>query len=616
MAFKFKFTAVSVISVAIVITIVINLFASINRNTLSVFESFDSSVAVPNSTITNARKEVTEVDIPLKTSASSIVNRVPLVSQYSKTIAKENAETILKTTDLQLRSESENFRFDVNENLKISANLHTCDREIDVQLSRPQLVGEALQWCRDALHPQKGQVIVGKSWGKLSKRTDRDKFEALNCNSVAAGKNPSCADAWGDAHVLNWRKSVHQNYSCPSSNSVRCHRNDLNDQYCVFTGAMIDFSRYRKESAGREVPKRIFNKDFLTIDCAGNAEVSNFNLEHLYSSKRPNGFKCDVHIPGTTVLYSHDNIRNLCHTWNDWLNVWLLLWLENLAEKPHSVNFLTVDSMKQYNDFDDLVNDFFSPYHVFKQILRGAEYRQRGQRVCFDSLITQSLPSRGFVWENWQQDIPCSFVGPSSLFQRWNLQLRKGYDILRPAQVKTSQRRQVLLIVRSESKNDWGSYRTSRLMSNTDDVIRALQSLSRGDAERKIPSFDLVVQDMGKVGSLEKQMRLIANTSIIVGMHGAGIVHSMHMSVGTEHCCGVLEIFPRGEFFPVRGYANMIRRMGIHYSRLDLSEQNSRPNGAVVPAQEVVSQLINLLHTMSAKPSCILKSVLDNPFLH
>ena len=29
---------------------------------------------------------------------------------------------------------------------------------------------------------------------------------------------------------------------------------------------------------------------------------------------------------------------------------------------------------------------------------------------------------------------------------------------------------------------------------------------------------------------------------------------SMFMSVGTPYCCGVLEIFPRGEFTPARGH--------------------------------------------------------------
>eukprot|EP01034_Spumella_vulgaris_P045142 gene45142-56205_t len=62
-------------------------------------------------------------------------------------------------------------------------------------------------------------------------------------------------------------------------------------------------------------------------------------------------------------------------------------------------------------------------------------------------------------------------------------------------------------------------------------------------------------------------------------MHGAGIAHSLHMSVGSHLCCGVVEIFPEGEFKSIRGYGNMIRHMGIHYSRLEISSLDSHPNG-------------------------------------
>lgn len=311
-------------------------------------------------------------------------------------------------------------------------------------------------------------------------------------------------------------------------------------------------------------------------------------------------------------------------------NIWLLLWLENLADRIGEVNLLTVDAMKLYNNFDDTVNDFFTTYrHFFRSIMRGLDYK--GKKVCFEELITQSLPSRGFVWENWQQDLPCSFTGPSSLFQRWNVQVRSAYKTLHNTQVKTGERLQVLLIVRSETKNDWGSYRTSRLMKNTEEVVSALRSMSRGSATS--PPFDLVVQDMSRISGFSAQVALVANTSVIIGMHGAGIVHTMHMSLGTQYCCGVLEIFPRGEFTPVRGYANMIRKLGLHYRRIDIDGQHSGGDGAVVDSKLVTEQLDSLLQAIvedaetdpakkmrrgiqATGTGCILQSVVKNPYLH
>jgi hypothetical protein len=66
-------------------------------------------------------------------------------------------------------------------------------------------------------------------------------------------------------------------------------------------------------------------------------------------------------------------------------------------------------------------------------------------------------------------------------------------------------------------------------------------------------------------------------------MHGAGIANSMHMPIGTRFCCGVIEIFPQGEFQNIRGYGNMARRMGHHYERIKLGAENSHSNGGFVP---------------------------------
>ena len=51
-----------------------------------------------------------------------------------------------------------------------------------------------------------------------------------------------------------------------------------------------------------------------------------------------------------------------------------------------------------------------------------------------------------------------------------------------------------------------------------------------------------------------------------LGMHGAGIAHAVHMSIGTKYCCGVIEIFPKGAHSHIHGFGNMLRRLGIRYS--------------------------------------------------
>lgn len=288
-----------------------------------------------------------------------------------------------------------------------------------------------------------------------------------------------------------------------------------------------------------------------------------------------------------------------------------MLWLQDLADKSKTITFLTIDGMKQYNNFNDLINQFFTTYkNHFKAIVPGKAYA--GKVVCFEKLIVQPLPSRGFVWDNWHQDVPCSFIGPSGMYQRWNLQVRQGYGLLGQHYQGRSmrQRLQVLLIVRSESHNDWGTYRSSRVMLNTEELTTSLRRLGTE------LDFDLVVQDMAKIASYRGQVELVANTSIIIGIHGAGMTHGVHMSVGSKLCCGMLEIFPQGEFFPVKGIANIMRKTGVHYSRVDIDKQNSLAEGARVPVPETIKTLRSLVAKVRSQPSCVLRSVVKNPYLH
>jgi hypothetical protein len=528
-----------------------------------------------------------------------------------------------------------------------------CDPHIQELLDKPVLSEGEVAWCKHALDPHGGKVIVGKSWGNLKTREDRNKFEKLNCNTVGtSGKNPSCNDAWGDSHIKKWRQTIAQQFEChgqqngnSTTSQVNCYKNDLNDQYCSITHAMIDFRKMSNQPKPGSIPSRKFESDFISFSCSdeqqqgggdtarvksgsgGSGGLEAFQLEEfkfnylISPSSIPQ--QCDQIIPGTTFLYSHDNIRNLCHTWNDVMNIWLMLWLEQVADhSKDSINLLTIDAMKLYNNFHDLVNEFFVPYQFhFHHIYRGLDFETK--KICFEKLVLQPLPSRGFVWENWHQDLPCSFKGPSSLFQRWNIQIRQSFGLLSPtpksvtttttgnqAQNQDQDILQILLIVRREKQNDWGSYRTSRLFLNEEEMIRGLKRKLQDSSK-----YRFIVKDMASVPDFKEQVKLLAETSIVIAMHGAGLVQTMYMSIGTKNCCGVIEMFPKGEFSPVRGYANMMRKMGLHYDRIDISDRDSRADGAIVPTSTLVDKLDSMISKVTKESSCILPIVGSDPYL-
>jgi hypothetical protein len=235
----------------------------------------------------------------------------------------------------------------------------------------------------------------------------------VNCNSVAASANFSCSDAWGDGHVINWRHNLHHQITCPVTSSsisgISCYTNELHDLYCTVNNAQINFAKMKKvPNPKSEVPTRQFEQDFLSIDCnkASNEQQAlrqDFAFTHLFSFQ-PGSNHCDHYINGTTLLYSHDNIRNFGHTYNDILNVWLMLYIEDYMLFTNDLHLVSVDAMRLYNNFDDRVNDLLTIYKKsFKQIHRGLDFGSKV--VCFERLLLQPLPSRGFVWNNWHQVI-------------------------------------------------------------------------------------------------------------------------------------------------------------------------------------------------------------------
>ncbi len=256
------------------------------------------------------------------------------------------------------------------------------------------------------------RIAAGKSWGKLSKPQQK-KFELLNCNSIGSrGANPSCDDQWGANHVNNWMKNRNDEIHCDvgKTSTVNCYKNENNGQYCEITNAQINFNRFEDIKRSGLSDSKKFQQDFLSSDCSDSkTSESTFNFPHLYSPKLSSQ-KCDVSVSGTTLLYSHDNVKNLGHFFNDVMDVWLMLYLSRNARNTHRITFLTVDALKQYNNFHDEISAFFAIYKLnFKQLLRGKDYGRK--TVCFEKLLIQPHPARGFVWDSWHQN-----TGAQSIF--------------------------------------------------------------------------------------------------------------------------------------------------------------------------------------------------------
>jgi hypothetical protein len=290
----------------------------------------------------------------------------------------------------------------------------------------------------------------------------------------------------------------------------------------------------------------------------------------------------------------------------DFMNVWTMLWLNGMAQYSQDMLFLNIDGLEGDESrlslfYYDEPNQFFEHYkNNFAGIIKGIDFGT--SKVCFKKLLMQPMPVIHFTYDYWHHDNPCSLIGPSTLFQRWNLQIRQMYNLLDKDALLTNHRWQILLIVRrAESVHKFFS---SRVFSNDWEIAQILHAL---------PNVKIVVQDLGEL-SFYEQVKLIHQSSIIIGMHGAGIASTMHMAIGTKYCCGLLEVYPTGIFSPMRGHGNMARRMRIHYRRIDVPIEATVRNGTIAPVVEILHLVTNLMLKIERNASCIMPSTIDNPF--
>jgi hypothetical protein len=321
---------------------------------------------------------------------------------------------------------------------------------------------------------------------------------------------------------------------------------------------------------------------------------------------------CDYIFNETVLVYSHENIRNFGQMISDYMNVWSMLWIAGISQEMRDITFFNIDSIKKGSFFNDQPNHFFTTYDVsFRRVLKASEFAESSARLCFKRMLLQPRPVVQFTWDGVLEDMKCSYLGPSALFQRWNLQVRNNYNILSPALMPTNDRVQILLITRSD-RPGVTEHVTSRLFANSDTLENALSNYvsSRNSIFRRV---EFVVSDIVKL-SFDAQVALMANSSIVVGMHGAGIAGSIHMAVGTKFCCGVIEIFPEGEF-RARGYGNLVRRMGHTYARIDVPSMNTSAMGTMVEPEIVLTVVDQVFQQIMKAPSCFLPSVIDAPFL-
>jgi hypothetical protein len=143
--------------------------------------------------------------------------------------------------------------------------------------------------------------------------------------------------------------------------------------------------------------------------------------------------RCDVTINDPSVIISHDSVLNLGHMFEDILNVWLTIMLNNdTIASTKFINLISIDGLRPGNILqgaghhilDTLYIDSLGLFHqiydvLFKKVISAAQlwgprkdYRDSntpGKRVCFTKPVYfYPMPLKAFLWDKFEVLDPCS----------------------------------------------------------------------------------------------------------------------------------------------------------------------------------------------------------------
>ena len=445
-------------------------------------------------------------------------------------------------------------------------------------------------------------------------------------NSSASFATTKCDEQWGLTLITNWKKQMSSKGLCEdgapsritcydsattSVNSADISISNNDKRLCIFENVMMNFKRSRRTLKSDGTIHRQWERGFLSAECGYHAEDNIGPHLQIYKHDIDNGDDavCNYHFNETVLGFSHDNVKSFSHMLSDYLNVWTTLWVSGATQHAKDITFLNIDGLYKGHVYDDQPNHYFGHYDTtFRRVIKAADFGP-SSKVCFKKLILQPRPNIPYIREGWWQTLDC---GVSSLFQKWNLHIRHQYNLLQESDIATNRRVQILIVTRPTKENLHDVATNSRVFRNVDDIKRSIESTV--DA-----AVQVVVQDLNTL-DFKEQVLLIAQSSVIIGMHGARLAMMSHMSIGSKHCCAVIEIVPAGEFTKIKGYQNLAGQLGIAYGRLELSEENTyRPTnvgniGSTVPTDSLSSIVQRTLLQLSTKPSCIMSDVLQRIF--
>eukprot|EP01032_Pedospumella_encystans_P018298 gene18298-20835_t len=284
------------------------------------------------------------------------------------------------------------------------------------------------------------------------------------------------------------------------------------DLVCEATNFIIDFDKisgeivtHGKPSKGTEYLR--FTPGSLQSTCKTTPKYQS-RLFMAHHAMQMRGFEpgtsslqADTVVPTTTYLLARDeDCENSFHSTADFMNMLLVYRMLGLDEKEVQVMLFDRFSNGPYLE---LIQKAFSPQHP---VLRHTYYKGK---VLFKRLVFHLESPAGLIFPKVSRPDPLR-CHHTSLFEAYRRHVLQAFNLLDVAPPPIPS---VTLSLRHRSKEK----NVGRVMGNEDEVVSVL---------KKGNLLDLRVVDTAKM-SYSEQLKLIRNTNVLIGIHGAGLMFIM-----------------------------------------------------------------------------------------
>lgn len=421
--------------------------------------------------------------------------------------------------------------------------------------------------------------------------------------------NPAISEAFPKMRQDNCDRYIGSASLSPSSftpwvtcgSAVSCRTGG--SKFCVLSGLVFDFrnAAYHTNPDNAGIPKYSRGQTWTTRESCDDPSAvvelanSQFNVNHNHLEYFFSGYSsrsaaasptCDVTVDRLTVFFTREGTAgSFWHNLMEHIGLYASIVASGLATKSDDFQIVLMDAHHyhpggQGPGFLKPLMEGLSDHPILDQ----RDFA--GKIACFRQAIVPAYGWSIYFWTNVWKDEPCK--EPSPLLLQFRQYVLGGLRLpVRWERWRAGTPIKVLFLSRTKS----------RRLNNQDELMKFLASYSSSDHEQGSGRLTIISRmEVFESGiPFREQVRLIQETDVLIGVHGAGLTHAFCMAAGG----GVLELRDAQHHATARYFENWSAFSGLEYQHLVIG--GADPGGFTVSIPDFAAAFQRLLDAMEKR---------------